>query len=62
MHDSSDYTQEPSAAQQSDHGCPNCGRALAAVTRRGPTTATANPCGCSLGATTVRDLLGVTAE
>jgi len=57
MHESNDSDQEPSAEQNQEHlDCPTCGATVQAITRRGPTDATANPCGCSLGSLRVRAL------
>jgi hypothetical protein len=57
MHESKDSDQEPSAEQNHEHlTCPNCGDTVQAITRRGPTDATANPCGCSLSSLHVQEL------
>jgi ribosomal protein L34E len=62
MLDSNDSDQEPSAAQRHENNrCPNCGDPLQAITRRGPTDATAQPCGCDISTRPLRDLDEVTA-
>jgi len=57
MFESNDSDQEPSAVQHHESdGCPNCGGTLQAVTRRGPTDATAQPCGSFLDHVDVQPL------
>jgi predicted RNA-binding Zn-ribbon protein involved in translation (DUF1610 family) len=56
MLDSNDDAQERSGDDAQHFDCPNCGEAVQAITRRGPTDATANPCGCSLGSLRVQEL------
>jgi len=48
MFESNDDAQERSDGAQ-NFDCPNCGDGLQAITRRGPTDATAQPCGCPIG-------------
>jgi len=59
MFDSNDDAQERSDAQTLD--CPECGQRIHSITRSGPATATAGPCGCDLGSLRVADLREVTA-
>jgi len=63
MLDSNDSNQEPSAGQHHENdGCPNCGDALQGVTRCGPTDATAQPCGCSIGHVDIQTLATTEAD
>jgi hypothetical protein len=56
MLDSNDDAQERSGDDAQHFDCLACGDTVVAITRRGPTDATANPCGCSLGSLRVREL------
>jgi hypothetical protein len=57
MLDSNDDAQERSGDDDAQHfDCPNCGDTVQAITRRGPTDATASPCGCSIERFRVREL------
>jgi predicted RNA-binding Zn-ribbon protein involved in translation (DUF1610 family) len=56
MLDSNDDAQERSGDDAQHFDCPNCGDTVQAITHRGPTDATTNPCGCSLGSLRVQEL------
>jgi hypothetical protein len=52
----SDTDDESTTTSDETKHCPECGDDILSITRRGPSTATAQPCGHSLGSLRVRDL------
>jgi len=62
MLDSNDNKQESSAVQHDENDlCPNCSERVQGITRRGPTDATAQPCGCNISTRPRQDCDEVTA-